>query len=95
MAADAGYNHSVGLRSDGTVVATGLNSSGQCDVTEWNNIIAISAGGKHTVGLRYDGTVIAVGSNEFGQCNVSDWRNVVWISAGYSFTYPRFLQFIC
>ena len=34
----------VGLKSDGTVVATGDNSSGQCNVTEWRDIVSVSAG---------------------------------------------------
>lgn len=31
----AGYAHSVGLKADGTVVATGDNTYGQCNVTGW------------------------------------------------------------
>jgi hypothetical protein len=31
----AGYWHTVGLRSDGTVVATGENLNGQCSVGDW------------------------------------------------------------
>ena len=30
--------HTVGLKSDGTVVAVGDNYSGQCDVDSWKNI---------------------------------------------------------
>ena len=74
-------SHTVGLRADGTVVAVGLNISGQCDVSDWTDIVAISAGSKHTVGLKADGTVVAVG-NSSGQCNVSDWTDIVAVSAG-------------
>ena len=42
--------YTVGLRSDGTVVATGANSYGQCDVQNWRNIIAISAYETYTLG---------------------------------------------
>ena len=35
MAVDAGGDHTVGLKSDGTVVATGDNEYGQCDVFGW------------------------------------------------------------
>jgi alpha-tubulin suppressor-like RCC1 family protein len=66
----------VGLKKDGTVVATGDNKYGQCDVSDWKNIIAISAGDLHTVGLKKDGTVVAAGDNEHGQCDVSDWMNI-------------------
>jgi hypothetical protein len=29
-------NHTVGLRSDGTMVAVGWNDEGQCDVNDWD-----------------------------------------------------------
>jgi len=32
----AGYYHTVGLRSDGTVVAVGNNTYGQCNVGNWD-----------------------------------------------------------
>ncbi len=78
----AGEDHTVGLQSDGTVVAVGGNGHGQCDVSGWEDIVAISAGGGHTVGLQSDGTVVAVGFNWFGQCDVSDWEDIVAVSAG-------------
>ncbi len=68
--------HTVGVKSDGTVVAVGNNEEGQCDVDNWTDIVAVSAGGYHTVGLKADGTVVAVGNNEAGQCDVSDWSNI-------------------
>ena len=34
----AGYNHTVGLRKDGTVVAVGANEYGQCNVSDWRDI---------------------------------------------------------
>ena len=82
----AGYSHTVGLKSDGTVVAVGDNEYCQCDVSEWTDIVAISAGSSHTVGLKSDGTVVAVGENYAGQCNVSKWTDIVAISAGYDRT---------
>jgi len=86
VAVSAGGRHTVGLRSDGTVVAVGFNEYDQCDVSSWSNIVAVSAGDWHTVGLRSDGTVVAVGDNEFGECDVSDWSNIVAISAGDNYT---------
>lgn len=79
-------DYTVGLKSNGTVVAVGDNSFGQCNVADWRDIIAISAGALHTVGLKANGTVIAVGSNGIGECNVADWRDIVAISAGIDFT---------
>ena len=55
----AGSNHTVGLKSDGAVVAVGWNKYGQCDVADWRDIVAVSAGPYHTVGLKSDGTVVA------------------------------------
>ena len=76
MAVAAGRWHTVGLRSDGTVVATGDNDDGQCDVDSWSDIVAVAAGACHTVGLRSDGTVVAAGWNDLGQCDVSDWKDI-------------------
>ena len=59
----AGQYHTVGLKSDGTVVAVGDNYDGQCDVgsQSWTDIVQVAAGDFHTVGLKADGTVVAVG----------------------------------
>lgn len=78
----AGSNYLVGLKLDGTLVATGNNDYGQCDISGWESIVAVSVGDAHTVGLRADGTVVATGANEYGQCDVSGWRDIVAISAG-------------
>ena len=77
----AGYFHTVGLYSDGTVVAVGDNKYGKCDVRNWTDIIAISAGFNHTVGLKSDGTVVAVGDNKYGECDVRNWTDIVAIKA--------------
>lgn len=73
--------HTVGLCTDGTVLAAGRNDYGQCDVDDWTDIVAISASGYHTVGLKADGTVVAVGMNAHGQCDVSGWTDIVAILA--------------
>ena len=63
----AGWQHTVGLKSDGTVVAVGRNSEGQCNVGNWTDIIQVDAGDFDTVGLKSDGTVVAVGDNSPGE----------------------------
>lgn len=78
--------HIVALRCDGTVVATGDNAKGQCNVSDWRDIIAIAVGESHTVGLKSDGTVVAVGDNGDGQCNVSGWNDIVALAAGGAIT---------
>jgi len=82
----AGWLHTVGVKSDGTVVAVGDNSAGQCAVSGWTGIVQVAAGGAHTVGLKSDGTVVAVGDNDYGQCNVSGWTDIVQVAAGWYHT---------
>ena len=77
----AGYDHSLALGCDGTVVAWGGNSSGQCDVPALPpglTYVGISAGGAPStssidglsLALRSDGSVVAWGNNTYGQLNV-------------------------
>ena len=56
-----GQFHTAGLRSDGTVYATGRNDNGQCDVEDWTDIVWIAAGDTCTVGVRADGTLAVAG----------------------------------
>ena len=80
------YNNTVGLKANGTVVAEGSNINGECEVSDWQDIVAVSVGFGHTAGLKSDGTVVAVGDNDDGECKVSGWRDIVAISAGSSHT---------
>nr|HML49730.1 chromosome condensation regulator [Clostridia bacterium] len=88
----AGRRHSVAIRSDGTAVAAGDNKLGQCNLSDWRDIVAIAAGNvhmasntgnSHTVGLKSDGTVVAAGWNAHGQCDVDSWRGIVAVAAGW------------
>src|SRR4030042_1647774 len=83
--------HTVGLSTNGTVVAVGYNTFGQCNVSGWSGtgIVQVAAGDMHTVGRRSDGTVVAVGLNDWGQCNVGGWTNIIQVAAGWSFTVGR------
>ncbi|AKV03696.1 BNR repeat domain protein [Labilithrix luteola] len=79
VAVAAGFNHSLVLRADGTVLAFGSNSKGQLGISEGTgtnvptpvrgltNVIAISAGSAHSVALTADGKVWVWGSNANGQ----------------------------
>ena len=56
------------------VVAVGDNSSGECNMSEWHNNIAITCGVSHTVGIHADGTVIAIGENADMRCDTTEWK---------------------
>lgn len=88
-----GSGHTVGLRSDGRVVAVGDNEFGQCDTSGWTEIVAVACGDWHTVGLKSDGTVVAVGNdgtanyaNARNATKVDEWTNIVAIAAGSGYT---------
>ena len=84
-----GY-HTLGLRSDGTVLSAGRDDAGQCEVDSWTGVIQIAAGVMHSVGLRSDGTVVAAGDNSCGQCDVASWTDVVEIACGDWATFALF-----
>ncbi|MCL2503163.1 MAG: cell wall-binding repeat-containing protein [Coriobacteriia bacterium] len=75
----AGDNHSLGLKSDGTLWAWGQNSAGQLgdgttvaknapvrigNHTDWQ---AVATGGSYSLALKADGSLYAWGSNQYGQ----------------------------
>ena len=84
--------HTVTIQADGTVMATGINGDGQCNVDDWTDIASVSAGYFFTVGLRSDGSVVATGyngdlnGNHGGQCDVDNWTGIVAVSAGANHT---------
>jgi alpha-tubulin suppressor-like RCC1 family protein len=93
-ALSGGLNHIAGLRSDGTVVATGFNgiNSGMKDyyrVKKWKDIVAISACGDGiTIGLKADRTVVVSGLSFYDSSNpnnVDTWTDIVAIAAGGGF----------
>ena len=80
IAVAASERHTLGLRADGTVVATGDNSFKQCEVADWTNIIAIAADDIRSVGLRSDGTVLST-DQDF---DFSGWTDIVSIASASS-----------
>ena len=71
IAVSAGYYHTVGLKADGTVVATGNNNYGECNLSGWKNIVAVSAGENCTLGLKSDGTLVFAGKNRNGVLGIT------------------------
>ena len=62
----------VGLQDDGSVVAIGTtNSNGQCEVSDWTNVITIDMDERRTIALRTDGTVY----DTLGEC--ANWSDIV------------------
>ncbi len=78
---DVGFFHTLALKADGTVLACGDDSFGQCGVEKWQRVKAVCAGAYHSVALFADGTVAAVGRNDEGQCETADWRDIIAIAA--------------
>ena len=80
----AGEEHTVALKSDGTVAAWGYGAFGQTAVPDrLSGAVAIAAGGGHTVALQSVGTVTAWGDNTWGQAIVPiGLTDVVAIAAG-------------
>lgn len=64
-------DHTVALRKDGTVLATGRNDYKQCNVKGWNDIVSVAAAGGYTVGLRSDGKVVVAG----GVLDIPEYMN--------------------
>ena len=70
-AVSAGLYHTVGLRSNGTVVATKYTKKEKynpsndsfCQVSHWRNIVDISAATTSTVGIKADGTAVWTGQD--------------------------------
>ena len=73
--------HSVGLKSNGTVVVQGSNHSGECEVDNWKNIVDIAAGPGITVGLRADGTILMAGNTK-NYFWARHWENIASITIG-------------
>jgi hypothetical protein len=70
VAIAAGGEHSLALKSDGTVVAWGNTNFGQTNVPAgMSNVMAIAAGDAHSLALINDGTLVSWGDNTYGQTN--------------------------
>ncbi len=85
IAVAGGYGHSLGLKSDSTIVAWGNNGYSQCNVPSPNeDFIAVAGGDNHSLGLKSDGTIVAWGENGRGQCNVpSPNEDFIAVAGGY------------
>ena len=83
----AGYDHSLALKSDGTVMVWGRNDYGQLgdgtttnrstpvQVSGLSSITAIAGGWLHSLALKTDGSVWACGHNNYGQLGDGTYVN--------------------
>jgi hypothetical protein len=88
-AVSAGGDFSLGLKTDGSIVAWGgQNVYGERNVPSPNiGFTAIAAGYSHSLGLKTDGSIVAWGRNAFGECNVPvPNTGFTRIAAGISFS---------
>ncbi len=75
------------MRADGTVVAWGINSDGQCDVPAGlRNVVAVAGGDTHSLALKKDGTIVGWGRNYNGQAAPPPLIDAIGISAGADFS---------
>jgi hypothetical protein len=67
----AGQSHSLVLLDAGTVVACGLNTSGQVTIPAGlTGVTEIAAGAAHNLVRKSDGTLVAWGDNSYGQTTI-------------------------
>jgi len=76
----SGYNFSLALKSDGSLVAWGENSFG---VPGGNDFVAVSAGSYRGLALRSDGALVGWGENSNGLFVVPTGNDYVAIDAGW------------
>jgi len=95
----AGVDHSLALKSDGTVAAWG---SARLWINAWDplgqsvvpaglsNVVAVAGGSFHSLALKADGTVVTWGYNTHGQgVTPTGLSNVVEITAGWYHNFAR------
>ena len=76
-----GY-HACGLKTDGTVVCWGRNTSGQTASPPGLIAVQVSAGALHSCALKTDGTVVCWGDNSWGELNVPGGLVATQVGAG-------------
>jgi hypothetical protein len=81
----AGNGFTLGLKSDGTVMATGNNMFKQTDVSSWTQIVEVFAGPDYAIGLRSDGTLVYTGIKSDISEKISSLTDVLTVACGTDF----------
>src|SRR5699024_402539 len=78
------YYHVVGLTEDGTARASGMNDAGQCEVSDWENLVDVGAGRYYSAGLTADGHVLIAGleGQDESVREAESWTDIQAISVG-------------
>jgi len=79
----SGYYHGLSLQTDGSIVAWGGNTEGQCNVPDGLVATQVACGGLHSLAIKPDGSVVGWGLNYFGQCDPPDGLVATQIACGY------------
>ncbi len=82
----AAYATGLAVRTDGTVVAWGINGFGQASVPAGlSGVTQVETGGNHTLALKSDGTVVGWGLDEAGQASSPPGlADVTQVSVGWN-----------
>jgi len=67
VAIAAGKRHCLALKSDGSLVAWGYNTYGECNVPDGTDYTAIAAGTNHSIALKSDGSIVVWGRDNLWQ----------------------------
>jgi len=74
--------HTVAVKYDGTVLAIGNNYYGQCDVFNWNDIVAVYADDVCTLAVTGAGKILVAGYLEETVKNtITLWENIIQVAA--------------
>lgn len=89
----AGFDHTVGLKKDGTVVAIGYTDNRRkLDIGHWANIVDVELGVSDVFGVKSDGTVVVSGKDKDEdeiykhRLNIAGWKDIVQVQTGFIHT---------